>query len=65
MAIKRGAAYDVSSICPMHPMVKKKQLTVALWSIREGLPIAQAKMKVQSCSNGGEYKAQLTFTEQI
>lgn len=40
---------------------KKKQLTVALVD-KEGLPIAQAKMKIQG-AEWGEYKAQLIVTD--
>lgn len=40
---------------------KKKQLTVALVD-KEGLPIAQAKMKIQGAA-WGEYKAQLIVTD--
>lgn len=60
IAIKRGAAYDVSLYARCIDG-KKKQLTVALVD-KEGLPIAQAKMKIQG-AEWGEYKAQLIVTD--
>ena len=60
IAIKRGAAYDVSLYARCIDG-KKKQLTVALVD-KEGLPIAQAKMKIQGAA-WGEYKAQLIVTD--
>lgn len=60
IAIKHGAAYDVSLYARCIDG-KKKQLTVALVD-KEGLPIAQAKMKIQGAA-WGEYKAQLIVTD--
>lgn len=60
IAIKRGAAYDVNLYARCIDG-KKKQLTVALVD-KEGLPIAQAKMKIQG-AEWGEYKAQLIVTD--
>lgn len=60
IVIKRGAAYEVSLYaCCIDG--KKKQLTVALVD-QEGLPIAQAKLKVQG-PDWAEYKAQLVITD--
>ena len=58
--IKRGAAYNVGLYARCVDG-KKKQLTVALVD-KEGLPIAQAKMKIQG-AEWGEYKAQLIVTD--
>ena len=60
IAIKRGAAYDVSLYARCIDG-KKKQLTVALVD-KEGLPMAQTKMKIQG-TEWGEYKAQLIVTD--
>ena len=57
--IKRGAAYNVGLYARCVDG-KKKQLTVALVD-KEGLPIAQTKMKIQG-TEWGEYKAQLIVT---
>lgn len=58
--IKRGAAYNVGLYARCVDG-KKKQLTVALVD-KEGLPIAQTKMKIQG-AEWGEYKAQLIVTD--
>mgnify|MGYP004564502553 FL=1 len=58
--IKRGAAYNVELYARCVDG-KKKQLTVALVD-KEGLPMAQAKMKIQG-TEWGEYKAQLIVTD--
>ena len=58
--IKRGAAYNVGLYARCVDG-KKKQLTVALVD-KEGLPMAQAKMKIQG-TEWGEYKAQLIVTD--
>lgn len=58
--IKRGAAYNVGLYARCVDG-KKKQLTVALVD-KEGLPMAQAKMKIQG-AEWGEYKAQLIVTD--
>ena len=58
--IKRGAAYNVGLYARCVDG-KKKQLTVALVD-KEGLPIAQTKMKIQG-TEWGEYKAQLIVTD--
>lgn len=60
IAIKRGATYDVGLYARCVDG-KKKQLTVALVD-KEGLSIAQAKMKIQG-AEWGEYKAQLIVTD--
>lgn len=60
IVIKRGAAYEVSLYARCIDG-KKKQLTVALVD-QEGLPIAQAKLKVQG-PDWAEYKAQLVITD--
>lgn len=48
------------SVCPLYRR-QEKQLTVALVD-QEGLPIAQAKLKVQG-PDWAEYKAQLVVTD--
>lgn len=58
--IKRGAAYNVGLYARCVDG-KKKQLTVALVD-KEGLPIAQTKMKIQG-AEWGEYKVQLIVTD--
>lgn len=60
IAAKRGMVYEVSfqALCLDG---KKKQLTVALVN-KEGLPMAQAKMKVEG-DQWAEYQAQLCITD--
>ena len=60
IAAKRGMVYEVSF--QAHCLDgKKKQLTVALVN-KEGLPMAQAKMKVEG-DQWAEYQAQLCITD--
>lgn len=60
IAAKRGMVYEVSFQARCLDG-KKKQLTVALVN-KEGLPMAQAKMKVEG-NQWAEYQAQLCITD--